>query len=654
MGNAQQNQTLPPAIYQAANQVEYYFGQQNFTTDTYLQNQVAINQGFVPLSAILQFPKMKRILYQQLSDGFGSQLPHIIGTVLQNSTVVEIRNNRVGRRNNRKTTPSAGESKLTDKVKGQTTKQTKTKINTNTGTNTQFAVLTFNILADHLCMTDKHSNVPRHQRDWKNRFPLILKIIMKYRNKLNVSIVCLQEITPRHYSQFQKELSQVGFTSTYCQNESTSFGKYLGNATFVRNDLFSIQYNERQDISYANKLSTLCSSRRTTQRDYYTKNKQVANVLPLIHRATGKRLLVANTHISANYRHPDTQLAQVAVLLKEMERQKQSFAADACIIVGDFNSKPFIEGQQNSRQKGSAVYQFITTGQVPSSHPDCLPSSSSSVETGRKTKRGNKKKNHPNINNIPPLPFLQSNMLKHQLALSSAFKSLNGREPLVTNITGKNGSDWPAFEGCLDYIFYDTNMLSVIKVSELPTDEQMRKENTGGLPNSWCPSDHLPIAAVFRFNNPPASQQFQQSQPKGILKKTGGGGRGGGRGGGKAGGGKAGGGIAHRVHHGSCLKEVHEFDYREPPVVHLSDQRRPLTVLRQYSGNDGHQRIAAAIARVGPFIGQQERQRIFDLLQRVSKAEDMKLITTHQKILLKDLIIGREFHKVEIVLSVFE
>jgi hypothetical protein len=124
------------------------------------------------------------------------------------------------------------------------------------------------------------------------------------------------------------------------------------------------------------------------------------------------------------------------------------------------------------------------------------------------------------------------------------------------------------------------------------------------------------------------------------LKKTGGGGRGGGK--------------AHRVHHGSSLKEVHEFDYREPPVVHLSDQRKKLKELRQYSENEGHQRIAAAIARVGPFIGQQERQRIFDLLQPVSKADVMKLITTHQKILLKDLIIGREFDKVEIMLSVFE
>jgi hypothetical protein len=88
--------------------------------------------------------------------------------------------------------------------------------------------------------------------------------------------------------------------------------------------------------------------------------------------------------------------------------------------------------------------------------------------------------------------------------------------------------------------------------------------------------------------------------------------------------------------------------------MNLSDQRKKLKELRQYSENEGHQRIAAAIARVGPFIGQQERQRIFDLLQPVSKADVMKLITTHQKILLKDLIIGREFHKVEIVLSVFE
>lgn len=47
-------------LVQIQAQVEYYFGDQNFIRDHYLREQMTPD-GFVPLSVILEFPRMKRL-----------------------------------------------------------------------------------------------------------------------------------------------------------------------------------------------------------------------------------------------------------------------------------------------------------------------------------------------------------------------------------------------------------------------------------------------------------------------------------------------------------------------------------------------------------------------------------------------------------------
>jgi CCR4-NOT transcription complex subunit 6 len=212
------------------------------------------------------------------------------------------------------------------------------------------------------------------------------------------------------------------------------------------------------------------------QQSHYS-GPQVAVVRHLRHRSTRRSVVVACTHISANFKNPDTQLAQVVVLTQKLQEVQRRILArenvsPAIVLCGDFNSKP-----------DSGTYEFLLTGALDPRHRDTRPLNSA----------------------VHPLSLLcSSGGATHALSLESAYCTVNHREPAITNLTGANQGR-PGFEDCLDYVWYSrgTNTtggggLEASAVAAFPPDAQLRSEN-GGLPNSWCPSDHLPLGVAFRF-----------------------------------------------------------------------------------------------------------------------------------------------------------
>lgn len=75
--------------------------------------------------------------------------------------------------------------------------------------------------------------------------------------------------------------------------------------------------------------------------------------------------------------------------------------------------------------------------------------------------------------------------MNHRLSLSSACGT-----PPYTNFT-------KGFNGCLDYIFHDTNNLTVSEVVPFPSHEQVI-ENTA-LPSILFPSDHLALVSTLSW-----------------------------------------------------------------------------------------------------------------------------------------------------------
>ncbi|OWM72284.1 hypothetical protein CDL15_Pgr018169 [Punica granatum] len=162
--------------------------------------------------------------------------------------------------------------------------------------------------------------------------------------------------------------------------------------------------------------------------------------------SSGRLIIVANTHLYWDPEWADVKLAQAKYLLSRLARFRTSVsdkfeAVPPVIVAGDFNSTP-----------GDKVYQYLVSGDSSSFVPKCLDEL--------------------------PIP------------LRSVYGSTRG-EPPFTNCT-------PSFTDTLDYIFFSPSLyLKPVSFLELPSPDS--PDVSGGLPNNYHPSDHLPIGTEFEI-----------------------------------------------------------------------------------------------------------------------------------------------------------
>ncbi|XP_026184756.1 protein angel homolog 1 [Mastacembelus armatus] len=210
-----------------------------------------------------------------------------------------------------------------------------------------FTVMSYNILAQDLLEANQelYAHCPLEVLDWSYRYFLLLEEIQKWAP----DILCLQEVQENHYHEhLYPVLSQMGYTCVYKRRTGT---KTDGCATCYRGDYFSV-------VS----LSQLEFFRPETE---LLDRHNVGIVLLLQPVATqgvkvtakGPPLCVANTHLLFNPRRGDVKLAQLAIMLAEIDSMVQSCATkgEHCnvILCGDFNSVPHMP-----------LYQLITTGKL--------------------------------------------------------------------------------------------------------------------------------------------------------------------------------------------------------------------------------------------------------------------------------------------------
>lgn len=198
-------------------------------------------------------------------------------------------------------------------------------------------------------------------------------------------------------------------------------------------------------------------------------------------KETGTRFIIANAHILWDPQYRDVKLVQIALLMDEVEKVANNFArypprppAPASptdspgdnsgssrpppvytdgskiplIVSGDFNSLP-----------DSGVYEYLSTGSLPSDHDDWM-----SFTYGKYTQDG----------------------LRHKFGLKSAYAAL-GELPM-TNYT-------PTFQGPIDYIWYSTSSLAVNAV--LGEVDQSYLDKVVGFPNAHFPSEYVAIPFIL-------------------------------------------------------------------------------------------------------------------------------------------------------------
>lgn len=253
-------------------------------------------------------------------------------------------------------------------------------------------------------------------------------------------------------------LARHGYEGVYKRKTYKLYtGKHLaidGCATFYKKDRFFLV--KKYEVEFNKAAVTTANSYREPTKNVALQRLSKDNVAlivvlesqkPMTH-SQNQLVCVANTHIHSDPENSDIKLWQVYTLLKGLEKIASSVEIPI-IVTGDFNSKP-----------GSAAHTLLVSGKIDKTHPETTKD---------------------------PAQFLQQMLpVEHNLPLRSAYSAWltsdqdspqneevirqrsrmdnTTREPLFTNYTEH-------FKGTLDYIFYNSNMLSPTALLELPSEE---------------------------------------------------------------------------------------------------------------------------------------------------------------------------------------
>lgn len=381
------------------------------------------------------------------------------------------------------------------------------------GKHKEFKVMSYNVLSqyllyEHLRLYSKHD---QDALDWKRRRRLILNEITAEQP----DILCLQEVEEEHIPTFYNRLELIGYNSIYKQRTGDHVD---GCAIYFKPNVFKLE--EESTVEFRQ------PGVRVLDRD------NVGIVLKLrVADSPDNYIVVATTHLLYNPRRQDVKLAQVQVLLAEIERLAYNSKTNSyypIILTGDFNLTP-----------GTGVYKLITEGRLkyegmsyktltPSEdyttmtkqllpcrlgitdscqHVDILDERAKAGGRGRvKLYHSEKKRSRRYLNendsHCENDGRFYTGELSHNLNFNSVYQheTKDGKKEATTYHT-----EWIT----VDYIFYslvknsDNELvegdLHLISKLRLPSQEEC-EDKIRYLPNFTFGSDHLSLVAKFVLN----------------------------------------------------------------------------------------------------------------------------------------------------------
>ncbi|XP_070272269.1 protein angel homolog 1 isoform X2 [Myotis yumanensis] len=208
----------------------------------------------------------------------------------------------------------------------------------------QFTLMSYNILAQDLMQQSSELYLHCHPDilNWNYRFANLMQEFQHW----DPDILCLQEVQEDHYwEQLEPSLRMMGFTCFYKRR------------TGCKTDGCAVCYKPTR-------FRLLCAS----PVEYFRPGLELLNrdnvglvllLQPLVPEGLGQvsvaPLCVANTHILYNPRRGDVKLAQMAILLAEVDKVARLSDGSHCpiILCGDLNSVP-----------ESPLYNFIRDGEL--------------------------------------------------------------------------------------------------------------------------------------------------------------------------------------------------------------------------------------------------------------------------------------------------
>lgn len=319
---------------------------------------------------------------------------------------------------------------------------------------TNLRVVSYNVLADYYAdsdfsRTELFPYCPPFALSSGYRRQLLLHELSGY----HADLLCLQEVDDSVFERaLLPGLRRRGLSGVvHCKGQGTPEGL----ACFWRDSKLREVSSERlvlsevifEDPVFEDVVAACC--RCPPLETQLAGRRQILQLVVLERKSDGHLMLVANTHL---YSHPDAdrvRAVQAGCCLRLVETRLHQLRSQFLprqvdlLFCGDFNSCP-----------ASGAFRLMTEGALSENYPD----SQSQPEE-----------------ELPGLQF------SHALSLASAC----GR-PAYTNRAG-------TFSSCLDYIFYQTDRLTVHQVIPLPSDEEVTAHTA--LPSVFFPSDHLALVA---------------------------------------------------------------------------------------------------------------------------------------------------------------
>jgi CCR4-NOT transcription complex subunit 6 len=333
-------------------------------------------------------------------------------------------------------------------------------------------IATYNVLAEIYATQQQYPYCDFWALSWDYRFQNILREILD----AAPDVLCLQEVQADYYeNHVYAAMSEAGYEGVYKQKTRQSMGlagKVDGCALFWRRskchlvESYSIEFNE---VAQRQVTQVLGLNPRSEEGSAFLSRLSKDNVAQLVvlefmqpvsrTRNEMAQICVANTHLYSNKDCPDVKLWQTWQLLQELESYVMSRGQSLPLILcGDFNSTP-----------DTAVYTLLSRQTVHPGHPDVNVS------------------NNDDVPNVLPDPM----NITHSFQLGSAYQTVMGEEPWVTNFTAN-------FKGVLDYIWYSAPTLRPLAVAPIPDEKQLSKHGEA-LPSTEYSSDHIMLMADFQI-----------------------------------------------------------------------------------------------------------------------------------------------------------
>jgi len=321
----------------------------------------------------------------------------------------------------------------------------------------EFRVVTYNILADLYADSDYSRTVlfpqcPSYAMDIAYRKSLFIKELLGY----NADIMCLQEVDNKI---FDGDLNPVFSQNEYEGAFSVKGGVVTeGLACFWNSDKFEKLNGSRMvlaeavldDDSFTDILGAL-NVNEALKENFLRRTTALQTVI-LKSKNHSEGLIIGNTHLFFKPDADHIRLLQTAMIVRQLEKIKTSAEknfgmAFSVLLCGDFNSTPPF-----------GVLEFMQQKVIKENHTDWCSAEGEHV---------------------------QNLQIEHKLNMESAC----GTPKYTTYTVG--------FKDCLDYIYYQTDNISVTSVVPFPLEEEMEKYQA--LPNIVFPSDHIACIADLKW-----------------------------------------------------------------------------------------------------------------------------------------------------------